>query len=509
MGSAANERLVVGLKPWLPWPLSRWRWWTEPVRAERAAALRIAVAVVMLIDLVTTYAPVLHTYYGQGSLGDPAFFAFFFRPPKWNWSALHGLARADRDVGLDPLVWEFAVAGWLIVTVWVWLGLSARRDPRRGGREPANLGWGIAAWIAATALSLVGLWSRLQASGEGIEFLTLFSGGVAWAVATVFVLLALPWRLPSPPDVQAPHIFPLVVAAWAVASGLLGLGVWQATQGRIDPDDFLSLSWAQGRLDVDPLDLDIAMGVWIFFTLLVLLGLGTRLSVIVVWVLSVSFVNMNNYNDNAGDEVRNIALFYLMLCPCGAAWSLDAWWARWWGRRDGRVARWLGRPDRPAWIYPWALRLLFVQMAFIYCFNGLFKLLGPDWPKGNSLYYVLNDLTLARWSYAEFSLPLWISRVMTWTVLGWEVGFPLLMLLPWLASGLLRFRTLRSRAAVRVVRVLRGVRVVALCFGVAFHLGILAAMELGLFGPYMICLYAPLLPWERWVGRRAGRARKS
>ena len=36
-------------------------------------------------------------------------------------------------------------------------------------------------------------------------------------------------------------------------------------------------------------------------------------------------------------------------------------------------------------------------------------------------------------------------------------------------------------------------------------LGILASLELGSFGPYMICLYLPLVPWERWAGRRPPR----
>src|SRR5581483_5576329 len=36
--------VVAGLRPWYPWPLSRWRWWTEPVPAERLAALRIGLA---------------------------------------------------------------------------------------------------------------------------------------------------------------------------------------------------------------------------------------------------------------------------------------------------------------------------------------------------------------------------------------------------------------------------------------------------------------------------------
>jgi hypothetical protein len=496
-----SERLVLGIKPWLPWPLSRWRWWTEPVRAEYAAALRIAVAAVMLVDLLITYAPVLHTYWGSGSLGDPSFFSYYFRSPRWNWSALHGLARTDKN-GVDPLMWDLVVVAWFITTVWVLLGLTARMRPRGPHTEPAHLGWGLGLWIAATVVALVGLWSRLQASGEAIEILTPVSAGLAWIVAGVFLLLALRKRLRSPLEEQAPSILPLAVTAWVVASLLLILGTWQVFQGAIDANDFFSLSWASAPLDGNRVALDLAMGVWFFFTLLMLLGCCTRLSVVVVWVLSVSFVNMNSYNDNAGDEVRNIALFYLMLCPCGAAWSLDGWWARWWGRRDGRLARWLGRPDQPVFIQPWALRLLFIQMALIYCCNGLFKLLGPDWTQGNSLYYVLNDLTLARWSYAAYPIPLWLTRVMTWSVLSFEVGFPLFMLLPWLVSGLLRLQALRSRAIVRAVRLLRYLRVVVLCFGVLFHLGIFASMELGFFGPYMICLYAPLLPWGRWLGRR-------
>jgi len=49
----------------------------------------------------------------------------------------------------------------------------------------------------------------------------------------------------------------------------------------------------------------------------------------------------------------------------------------------------------------------------------------------------------------------------------------------------------------------RRTRVPALLFGAAFHLGILATMELGWFVPYVLCLYVPLLPWDRWLGGEA------
>src|SRR5262249_37591619 len=154
--------------------------------------------------------------------------------------------------------------------------------------------------------------------------------------------------------------------------------------------------------------------------------------------------NVNPYCDNAGDQVRNIALFYLMLCPCGAAWSLDSLWARWLGRHDFWLSRFLGRPPGPVYVSPWALRLLLIQMAYIYCFNGIYKAFGEEWRRGNSLYYVLNDLTLARWSYARFPIPVALTRLMTKTVMFWEITFPLWLLLPWVVAGLWRIRSLRS-----------------------------------------------------------------
>jgi hypothetical protein len=118
---------------------------------------------------------------------------------------------------------------------------------------------------------------------------------------------------------------------------------------------------------------------------------------------------------------------------------------------------------------------LFVQMCFIYSCNGIYKLFGGSWREGDSLYYVMGDFTLTRMAPAYSRLPIWMMRGMTWAVLSWEVSFPLLVLHRW-------------------------TRVVALVFGVGFHLGIFFTMELGFFVPYALCMYLPLVPWERWIG---------
>lgn len=220
-------------------------------------------------------------------------------------------------------------------------------------------------------------------------------------------------------------------------------------------------SWSLFYGVQDPAYLYLGTLVWIIAIVGLLTGCFTRICAVVVFVLSTSFANLNYNIDNAGDTVRGIILFYLAIAPCGAVWSVDAWRSR--------------RPG-PVFIYPWPLRLLFLQMILIYWANGLHKLVGRDWQHGDSLYYVLADATLSRWSAAQFQLPYWLTRLMTWTVLTWEVSLPALL-------------------------VWRPVRLVALCFGALFHVGIWVTMELGFFPPYMLCLYLPLLPWEKLADR--------
>jgi uncharacterized membrane protein YphA (DoxX/SURF4 family) len=319
-----NERMVVGLTPWLPWPLSRWPWWTEPVRAERLAALRIGLALVLLVDVLVQYLPHYADFFGAGSLGSAEVFAGR-NTGHWHWSLLRGI-----------------------------------EDSR--------------------------------------------------------------W-------------FVLILLIWAAAAVLLLVG-WQP-----------------------------------------------RLAALVAWVLSISFLNLNYGLHNSGDRIRSIVLFYLMLTPCGAAWSLHSFLRpKVSGVRSQESAVRSQEssaltPDScfliPTFISPWSLRLLFVQMALIYLFNGFYKIVGPDWRSGDALHSILGNVQWARWSFAELSAPYPVTKVLTWLVLAWELGFPILV-------------------------IMKPLRTPTLWFGVALHIGLAVSLELGLFSFYMLCLYLPLVPWERW-----------
>jgi hypothetical protein len=316
----ANRKLqirdVVGVEPWLPWPLSRWKWWTEPVRAERLAALRIGLALMLLVDVLVQYLPNYTDFFGAGSLGSPEVFSGRAQG-HWHWSVLRGI-----------------------------------EDSR----------------------------------------------------------LFLP-----------------VLLVWAAAAVLLMIG-WQP-----------------------------------------------RWAALVAWILSVSVLNLNYYLHNGGDRIRSIVLFYLMLTPCGAVWSLDSFL-----QHKKQQARQLtphhSSLTGPVLIWPWALRLLFVQLALIYFLNGFYKLVGPHWRAGDVLQSVLGNIQWARWSFAQLPLPYPFIQVLTWLVLFWELGFPLLV-------------------------AMRPFRNLTLWAGVFLHVGLAISLQLGLFSFYMLCLYLPLVPWERWADR--------
>jgi hypothetical protein len=441
--------------PWLPWPLSQWPSWTEPVRAERLAALRIAVAGFLLIDILTTYLPNLETFFGPNALGDPTLFAWRTGAPRLTWSLLRGVG--------DPLTSFLALTGWALTSCWIAYDLIHRIFRGDGPREADALRYSLPLWAFAGILFVLGLWSRLAANHDELQY--------AWVaplllVAGALFFLALELIRHGLRRGSGFGRVPVLLGLTVSCLGVYFTGMVLAIEGDLTPDSVCRRLLGAWQNDLTLLG--VAMGVWIIATFLLLVGLWTRLAAIVTFAMVVSFANINDKINNAGDTIGGIIILYLMLCPCGAVWSLDRLWRRW---RDGEATL--------LYVSPWPIRLLFVQLIFIYFCNGVYKVVGETWRDGTSLYYVLGDCTLSRFSAAQLPLPLWLSMFLSWSVVVWEASFPVLVLHRW-------------------------TRIVAVLFGVGFHLGIFATMELGFFVPYALCLYVPLFPWE-WLSDRLRR----
>ena len=59
----------IGIQPRFPGAVGRWGWLVRPVAAERVAALRIALALTLLVDLAAGLLPYFATLYSADALG--------------------------------------------------------------------------------------------------------------------------------------------------------------------------------------------------------------------------------------------------------------------------------------------------------------------------------------------------------------------------------------------------------------------------------------------------------
>jgi uncharacterized membrane protein YphA (DoxX/SURF4 family) len=213
-----------------------------------------------------------------------------------------------------------------------------------------------------------------------------------------------------------------------------------------------------------------------------LVGWHTRVMSVLLYFLSMAFITRNPALRNGAEDVLRVGLFWMMFCPSGRAFSLDC---RRWLKKHPEAA--LESPTTPAW----PLRLIQIQVCMIYLSTGLAKLLRNydgdfstlfegTWWEGTSLHFVLNDTTMSRWSFAQLPLPLWMTATMSYMSVWWETLFTPLVIIPWTRRW-------------------------ALWFGVLFHMGIFATVEIGWFSFYTLSLYGVWIPgefWDRWLGRK-------
>lgn len=176
-----------------------------------------------------------------------------------------------------------------------------------------------------------------------------------------------------------------------------------------------------------------ALTVFALFTL----GLWTRMTSVLAFLLTVSYANRAQLALFGLDQINALLAMYLMLGPCGSAYSLDAWFAY---RRDRRArgfdtenltsSRRLGRiplrhncqPDCSVSANI-AIRLIQCHLCVIYLFAGLSKLQGPAWWNGTALWNAVANL-----EYQSIDMT-WLARyplvinLLTHVTIAWEISY--------------------------------------------------------------------------------------
>ena len=149
------------------------------------------------------------------------------------------------------------------------------------------------------------------------------------------------------------------------------------------------------------------------------IGLFTRVTSVLVWLATVSYIHRTQQVLFGMDTMMNILLFYLMIGNSGAALSMDRLIARYRAvraslRRSGSIDEntraFLASPQ-PSMSAGLALRLIQVHFCFIYIAAGLSKLKGETWWNGRAFWDVVvnPEFTLMQYSWYEDSLRWLIS----------------------------------------------------------------------------------------------------
>ena len=236
---------------------------------------------------------------------------------------------------------------------------------------------------------------------------------------------------------------------WFTDSGLL-----RGDESRIiaGPLQHSPLQWYQG-----PTSVRVAFAATASAAALLTIGWRTKLMSILFYLGMLAIHNRNLVSSSGADVLLLTFGFNLMLSPCGAAYSVDAWLA---SRRRGTLAEPL--------IIPWAMRLIQIQISLVYTFAVLLKFGGNLWLNGTAMHYVVTDTEVNRFDLGFLTQYPILINLMTYSALAMELSLAFLI---WVKAA----------------------RPLVLVLGLMLHTGILITVNIPIFGELMWVGYLAFL----------------
>jgi hypothetical protein len=207
-----------------------------------------------------------------------------------------------------------------------------------------------------------------------------------------------------------------------------------------------------------------------YFALMLLLGVRTRLATFASWVLLLSLHHRNPVVLQAGDALLRLLLFWGMLLPLGARWSVDS--------AAGPMTLYRRKDNRLVSVAGVAIML---QVCLVYWFTATFKD-HPMWWHQNAAYVALNIDQLV----TPFGMWIrqidWLLPILTWTAFGMAIAAPLLVFSPvWTGTA----------------------RMLVIFAMIATHLALAMSLKLGLL-PYVAAVsWLVFIPGKWWDWLRA------
>lgn len=209
---------------------------------------------------------------------------------------------------------------------------------------------------------------------------------------------------------------------------------------------------------------------------LLTIGLWSRVMSVLAFIATVSYINRASLAQFGLDDTNAMLALYLMVGPCGAAYSVDRWLKR--RRSNGELAVETSIGANVA------VRLIQVHMCVVYLFSGLAKLTGPAWWNGAAIWNAIANLEYQSMDMTWIANHAWLAAILTHVTVFWETFYCALV---WP----------------------RLTRPIMLAIAAAVHLGIGACLGMWTFGLAMLIGNASFIsPWvvRRVLDRRSSEA---
>jgi hypothetical protein len=237
------------------------------------------------------------------------------------------------------------------------------------------------------------------------------------------------WFEPASPTPIALYriILGVILLQDAVLMRLTDWRLYYSAHPIIPVNAFISFWWGRDpRFDILSLlpNKDIShlgfLLVYIVFLTGLTLGFRTRTCAVGALLVNESLFNQFLFNLSGADVFLKMSLMFVAVSNAGDAFSLDNLLRTW--RQD-----WRKTGFRPPLKPQWALRMVQVQVTYVYFITSLCKLGDPKWVDGTVLYYVSRYEDLARIPLPYLYGNLLICKILTWMSLLFELVFPYLV----------------------------------------------------------------------------------
>ena len=263
----------------------------------------------------------------------------------------------------------------------------------------------------------------------------------------------------------------------------------------INPREALGLGmplWSVWFHVTDPTAMVVVHGIILAIIFLFTIGFCTRITSVLAWMGVLSYTHRALTTLFGMDTMMNLVLIYLMIGPSGAALSVDRliqrYWATWRALRARRPAPVDSKPA-PRVTANLSLRLIQVNLCYIYLISGLSKLEGKAWWNGTAVWGTMAN--------QEFSPPIphywdFLKALAEHRVL-WEVSMTIGVVF-----------TLATEIGFAFLIWNRRLRWVYLSMTALLHTGIAVFMGLNTFSLFMFAMllaFVPVASFHRLLAR--------